>query len=1588
MTDTAATPTSATNPTSSTKPTSLTTAPANEGLNLTLDNDLRQVLGPVLKHLEQYRKRSPAAAVLEVERDGNRRRIEANQQMLSRLDRMADLRTQYRAESLNRLTARFEVEQIERDLEFGLTDDAEGRAKRKKLEAALAAKQKQVATIDANMASLEQDYRADEASGLATREAIDDARDRHTRATKQLADVDREILTLEADADAEDRDAKLDQARARRKNLGREQAKAGDELVALRRTAVDQTITDAWDPTATNWGIDAMFDPPEFAQVRKLATDSVDRLNKRQAELATKLEKEKAWADGSGNAIARAIRDVNRIIDPSMYKSMVKAKTDAEAAASAAKAEAAQLAATLDARIAVAKAGIEAEYKAKTGVATTLRPAQLRSMIARQNNAENNLISRTAAAAKRADKLSQDARRANPDLLVVNKIDALRKALPKEAYDYDLIDSLATSARLAAMEKSTNAMLAGLTDSLHLLKKPGSKIERAVSLEVGVALEAAALARLRLTGLYGLTIGIEHGDDGTYKAKISNSIGAKLGAKLGFDADQTKGVAMGNIRTEGLIGQERVYKSLGDLLTAERGLIIEAVLKGAGSKTNKHDRSFLKTRQNLIAKQRINEASLNTRLRRIGVTGQVKSAAYKRVEVVTTDVTGQTGAGDATAVFQVVDPLAPNPLGLSVGGGLSIKNGQATKNKYKTFSFLSEIGDSAVLQELNMLKADKGLARVDITRTPTVADNGTVTWHTSRRSMGHDQSVMHYRSIDSLIASLKAAQEAPTGGDEAAKATAKADAEASLLDVATSLRTELETLRAEYDSFVDLSREIPKDKANAARRQQRERLMKARGMSKNEVAAYVRSVSLQYAVLRRMCKSADEPFTGTERSVLRPPKDAHLDSFKDDLQTPRVKMSDKEAKRVFGDDASADLETVTTTEVAVTANVAGTVGGKIDKGVRKSSDNVKGKVKVPSLNLSITYLNEEKFKKGVKGVADRALSIVVDGNFSLTGSGKDTDVGQFADNPADDSVLMSNLVAKLFDVRSLAKLGVESDPALVDEVKEAMVATFVNGYGTMKLDFKSVNGKLRLRRVLSVEEKKRTIGGGVSLPTGGLVNVVVSASASQNKTRVLSVYHGSNTLSELTNLYRTEKTDGSTDRWDQVKKDSKLLRRVLDEVSKTAANRTWTDKGRDPKLGQTLAQLLKGIRDGTQQKGADKIEVFFLGSRSNIAVGASNELVDWLLDLKTSKDKADRKAADEFIDGWLEKSARISAANKKKQPEEYEAAMGELETLFETVIARKTALEDTKADDAFVKKRGFSRAFLNDYVAGKLYAESNLLSDRLKKLEGSDALPPRSVDGLRRRALRIHRERKTKESRELVEDVLALDYASKTLDDLTKFDDEKDKDEAIGMLGADIDKLLRGHRKGRTVSSNGQQASTDNNTDNNTVPRPKVYVNALIEAELNAEADGKFKLVPVIKKGKAPIVKKNMLEKEVELVRKGINADAGLTAADDDDSLVSSDIANTKLISDHDGNPAIPWQNKYYSSQARKEYFEKQKGKKGAVIYTRTAAKRDLRSHSGKSIGAQLRKLMDARARAEQRRRAAEQNRRRKQQAASASSSQ
>lgn len=230
-----------------------------------------------------------------------------------------------------------------------------------------------------------------------------------------------------------------------------------------------------------------------------------------------------------------------------------------------------------------------------------------------------------------------------------------------------------------------------------------------------------------------------------------------------------------------------------------------------------------------------------------------------------------------------------------------------------------------------------------------------------------------------------------------------------------------------------------------------------------------------------------------------------------------------------------------------------------------------------------------------------------------------------------------------------------------------------------------------------------------------------------------------------------------------------------------------------------------------------------------------------------------------------------------------------------------------------------------------------------------------SIARLRKRVLRRYNADPTEGNYELVKETLALEYAANSLDDLTMFNDDGDKNTAMGMLGADLDDLLK---------------------------KSKVYVNDMIEADLARDSDGHLALTPVIKKGMSKVVKKNMYQEHVTDVMNGIRSDASDgTGNGSSPKGFTLKAKSPMMISDY-GGAEMRWSSQlHYDSQARQEYFKKRADKAHYWgIGTSKRAKKNLRARDKeKSIGAMLEKVLTARAEQQRRRRQLEKQKRQQQ---------
>ena len=1366
-------------------------------------------------------------------------------------------------------------------------------------------------------------------------------------------------------------------AKARRQkeldNLKAEYDRLGGEVVSEREASADRekTYRDQAAKLINQLRTSGEPELADRAQARLLGTgvinptsveagltDVIDGINATHTRHRTQLEEAQKKFNEASKATKKKRTELKGALDALQKVRDEHVKT--KAANTKAKAAASKAAATLAAanrKVEAAKA-TEAKKKQAQKIAFELAyPADLdlgpgtaadkralaKARIAhtKATTARKRAQAEAKAAKKRSDEADALVTETDPDRRLLDAMAGVRKRLPKGSYDYATFEALETTAKVAVMDREYESVKRKLVPNFKRLRQVGSKDTTSVQLELGTSLNAI-LVRVDVTGITNVDMSVERTGSGKFKATSAVSFKTRLGVKGGVETKTAKVLIKGGIEAGDSLATSRTYDTLEDLVTAESSLIMSAVMTGSDAKAN---RSFIKERSKLLAQdyqrrelmwRRLDNMNALPKTKGPNDTGddptkwtgrpkRFKTHPRHRIDMVRTDAQTSFKSIDASTVASVTDAMA-------LGGGLAFTTKNTTSRDYKTVSFIDDVMGNDGLQRLHAYaNAGRfGFMRFDDDGNKLVKDH----WGQS--------AVDEITKLRDRINQLKTVTDDNGASD---------DDQADLDRARKKLRSGLEMLRMEYDGFVLITNQmddgqISKSNANKT---QRDHFRRLRGLEKASRAEYVKAVSVQYAMMRDLYEKTFPNDANGKPKV--PASDvAALDRFKDDLQTPRMKLSDSELRDAYGVDAVTDQSVVKNKSFAANF-IIGASGKEVDKaalgGGLENKKSAKGKWGV---NISASYSIDTKIKGGKKSVSSSLVFDIGDAGGFI---GTDSTTGN--DNPMRDTKWVNSVVGKLLSRGDLAAK-VKNSPGLEAECRKAFIALAATG-ATVQFDFAEVHGKLRLKTAAAFDQKVRKVGTRQVIPTGTGVDVVVGMSLARSKKQVRRIYHASNTLGAVTDAYRSsvQVGDGTTEAegWDRFKKNSGLLKRMVAQLGNDdfLSDESGASKQADRK---SFDMYLRQIQNGEKMKGTDASRRLGLRKgKDQEDFGLINEAVDWLLDLKTSSDKDDQAAADDFIKVYLANrdGARAHAFTKHRTMTNDEvASSAKIEDALNKLILAKTAKEDRTAADDFRTKRGFNRADLNAYVTERLARHMESLVAKVVKAEtgsdDADALADAlsdvtSIDKLRKRVLRRYNADPTTANYELVSDALALDYVANSLDDLTKFNDEADKNSAIGMLGADLDDLLK---------------------------KSKVYINDMIEADLSRDDDG-LKLSPKIKKGMSKVVKNNLLDSHVNEAMDAITADA----TPESDGNGSAPSSSTKLkirrsskvmmISDYGGVEKQWSAEKHYDSKAKQEYFKKRGDKANYVFFARKRAKKNLRSRNKEtSISAMLEKVMSARA--------------------------
>ncbi len=283
------------------------------------------------------------------------------------------------------------------------------------------------------------------------------------------------------------------------------------------------------------------------------------------------------------------------------------------------------------------------------------------------------------------------------------------------------------------------------------------------------------------------------------------------------------------------------------------------------------------------------------------------------------------------------------------------------------------------------------------------------------------------------------------------------------------------------------------------------------------------------------------------------------------------------------------------------------------------------------------------------------------------------------------------------------------------------------------------------------------------------------------------------------------------------------------------------------------------------------------GKKSRAAL--SSDVLEMLVDLKGGEE-AEVAAADAFIDAWHKRTAAKTAseADRKK-------LTAALAGAFDEVIAQKSAKELRTVKDDYQKPTGFTTEEINDLVVDDLVA-------KVRKLRVDSGIDEMKLPDLRQKVIKAYTDGVkddsdgAKKRLKALKTMMAIDYAAKTLEDLTAYKNEADKETAIGHLGSNLDEIV--------------------DTDQ------KIYVNPMIDGEL-VESDGKLQLRLVVKKGfESAVTAAGLYAAYTETTKE-------LTALD----LPVSGSFKVDDVTFDDGDEKKKWRSKMHNKKAENDAIQK-----------------------------------------------------------------
>lgn len=1089
--------------------------------------------------------------------------------------------------------------------------------------------------------------------------------------------------------------------------------------------------------------------------------------------------------------------------------------------------------------------------------------------------------------------LEQVAAETNPNVVLAAKMQGVVDKLPLYSDERRLLGGLTDELKIANLDRSAQHRINKLTNALPELERASGSITRTISVGVGVE-TSAVLTKASLKGGYSFSVEMQRLPNGQYRAKVNNAVAVKGEGKVG---DEKVAQAKINAAISAGLGEWRTYNSLEDLAVAEGAYLMDVTL-GPRHGDARSSRHFLKARRALLQKVVANRDNLAEDLTRINAFDDLPAdrktlplATHKlehieRIRTTVREGAGKIGASGTIHEWDKVDGKAGKGA-FSASGELKVS--VTRKQDFKSLSYLDELKGPGVLG-IEMMKAGAGFV--------TSVDGELVP---------HSRTKKHYQDMHRRLDLLN---------DSVIDGRKDEDVVAEAEQMQGMVKSQLERLSAEYDLFVTLRNRHTAPGDSSQTDDLYRQVLKDRGITGSHKAArYIKAVSLQYAVLRELYDTTAKIAPDREGAFA-----TSADDFAQKLKVPAIELSEKQRRRAFGDEASTDPSYVTST----TATISGSYGGGAEAGPFAGLGG--------SLSASVTGSRTKKKGK----ITSSVIKMSVD--FSL-----DDLKGKASTDPKIDDALAGALAAKLLDRQLMRKLypganqgGHES---AVAELKQSFLALGASAMAAGRLDirFDNVDGGWRLRTVAAVEKSTTGLSAGGSIPVGMGLSVAIDASVEQSKSRVVRVHHGARTLSGLTDTLRLRSRAGSVvdAEWSRFKDESQLLTRMMESLA-------LNGRGGSTASGDDIAAVLTKIKAG-------QIDIDDPASWKMTAGGVANELVPWLASLKKAGG-AGADAADDFIDGYVRHADVLQRPNGGKA---HDDAVNELAGAFDKVIQAKRVVEDDEKDSGFVHRGRLSRTQLNRQIAERLAnsfseldlrVDAKLSTDRSARSEPADLTSPDSLSRMKRRLLAAHKaDPADEETLRLVRDVMSLEHAVETLDDLTRFDNDADKEVALGVLA----------ERSKNVFSD-----------------QRVYISPLIEGRLEADGSGQLSVVPIVDRKKAALINKSQIDRDLRNAR-----DRQTKDREDDDEPRLRFKQNVKVETDPDDRTKTSdWSSSYEDKDARDAYWRKRRDV--ARLPTKSVAKRRKKKRKDKSISAMLEQVLQAQAeRQERRRRLARQRR-------------